>query len=163
MSLSVPPGAASARISARARSGLRRVVDDAERVDEVVLLAVEGRGQLLGVRLEEPDPVADAHHLCALRGDAERLAREVDGRELGAGTGEVDRVGADAAADLEHALAAPALELGEAGMCGSTRYFRASTSSKYSRDPTGFGECRMLQGRASQYRWTSSRDAGAEL
>ena len=48
-------------------------------------------------------------------------------------------------------------------MCGSTRYFRASTSSKYSFDPTGFGEWRMLQGRASQYCWTSAMDLSVEL
>ena len=36
------------------------------------------------------------------------------------------------------------------GMCGSTKYLRASTSSKYSRVPTGLGECRMLHGRWSQ-------------
>ena len=32
-----------------------------------------------------------------------------------AGAGEVDRVGAEAASDLEHALPGPALELGKAG------------------------------------------------
>jgi len=31
---------------------------------------------------------------------------------------------------------------------------RASTSSKYSLEPRGFGEWRMLHGRASQYSWT---------
>ena len=51
----------------------------------------------------------------------------------------------------------------KAGMCGSTRYLRASTSSKYSFDPTGFVEWRMLQGRASQYRWTSAIDLSVEL
>src|SRR5262245_32197624 len=40
------------------------------------------------------------------------------------------------------------------GMWGSTKYLRASTSSKYSRSPTGLGECRMLQGRSFQYCWT---------
>src|ERR1700741_4021109 len=42
-----------------------------------------------------------------------------------------------------------------AGICGSTKYLRASTSSKYSRVPTGLRECRTLQGRRSQYRFTS--------
>src|SRR5712691_1121807 len=41
------------------------------------------------------------------------------------------------------------------GMCGSTKYFRASTSSKYSRVPTSLGECRMLHGLASQKARTS--------
>jgi hypothetical protein len=40
---------------------------------------------------------------------------------------------------------------------------RTSTSSKYSREPTGFCECRMLQGRASQYRRTSVIDLFGEL
>ena len=91
----------------------RGVVYDSEGVDEVELLSVEHRGQLLGVRREESDPVADLHDLGALLGDPERLGREVDRRQLGACTGEVDRVGADAAADLEHTLAAPALEVRE--------------------------------------------------
>ena len=47
-------------------------------------------------------------------------------------------------------------------MCGSTKYFRASTSSKYSFEPTGFCECRMLHGRASQYRRTSAIDFSVE-
>ncbi len=38
----------------------------------------------------------------------------------------------------------------KAGMCGSTKYFRASTSSKNSREPTGLVEWRMLQGRRFQ-------------
>ena len=36
------------------------------------------------------------------------------------------------------------------GMWGSTKYFRCSTSSKYSRVPTSRGEWRMLQGRSFQ-------------
>ena len=36
------------------------------------------------------------------------------------------------------------------GMCGSTKYLRASTSSKYSLDPTGLFEWRTLQGRRFQ-------------
>src|SRR6059036_54013 len=42
------------------------------------------------------------------------------------------------------------------GMCGSTKYLRASTSSKYSLVPTGLGECRRLHGRRSQYCLTLS-------
>src|SRR4051812_35302296 len=41
-------------------------------------------------------------------------------------------------------------------MCGSTRYLRASTWSKYARVPTGSGECRRLQGRRFQYSRTLS-------
>ena len=35
-------------------------------------------------------------------------------------------------------------------------YLRASTSSKYSRVPTGLGECLILQGRAFQYSRTAA-------
>src|SRR5271157_529 len=50
-------------------------------------------------------------------------------------------------------------------MCGSPKYLRASTSSKYSRVPAGLGECRTLHGRAFQYSLTlamgvSSKEAG---
>src|SRR5256886_10218690 len=43
-----------------------------------------------------------------------------------------------------------------AGMCGSTKYLRSSTSSKYSRVPTGLVEWRMLHGRRFQYARTWS-------
>src|SRR3954452_7983890 len=46
----------------------------------------------------------------------------------------------------------------KAGMWGSTKYFRASTSSKYSLVPTGILECRMLQGLRSQYAFTVSME-----
>ena len=95
---------------------------------------------------------------------SKRLARKIDRRQLRAGAGEVDRVGADPAAHLEDPLARSSGRTRRTpGMCGSTRYFRASTSSKYSFEPTGFGEWRMLQGRASQYCWTSATDFSLEL
>jgi hypothetical protein len=40
---------------------------------------------------------------------------EIDGGDLSAATGEIDGIGADAAADFEHFLAAPTIELGESG------------------------------------------------
>src|SRR5438270_302733 len=43
-----------------------------------------------------------------------------------------------------------------AGMCGSTKYLRSSTSSKYSRVPTGLVEWRMLHGRRFQHARTWS-------
>src|SRR5215211_2203924 len=88
-------------------------MDDAERVDEVVRLIVESGRQLLRVRLDEADAVRNAHHFRALGGDGQRLAGELDGSELGARPGEVDRVGPDAATHLENALVLPAIELGE--------------------------------------------------
>src|SRR5271170_434066 len=41
------------------------------------------------------------------------------------------------------------------GICGSTKYFRCSTSSKYSFVPTSLVEWRILQGRSSQYFFTA--------
>src|SRR5271169_6236876 len=40
------------------------------------------------------------------------------------------------------------------GMWDSTKYLRASTSSKYSREPTGCAEWRILHGREFQYSLT---------
>src|SRR5260370_8583107 len=51
----------------------------------------------------------------ALPAELEAFHREVHHRDVGAGPGEVDRVRTDPAADLEHLLAAPALEFGELG------------------------------------------------
>ena len=93
--------------------GPGRVVDHAERVDQVVLPAGNRRRQLLGVRLHELDPVLDPHHARALPRDAQRLAGQVDRRQLGARPGEVDRVGADPATDLEYPLSVPPLKLRE--------------------------------------------------
>src|SRR5947199_5932212 len=47
------------------------------------------------------------------------------------------------------------------GMCGSTKYLRRSTSSKYSRVPTSRGEWRMLQGRRFQKSRTAPIDTPA--
>src|SRR5258705_8497175 len=46
---------------------------------------------------------------------------------------------------------------------GWTKYFRRSTSSKYSRVPTSFGECRMLHGRLFQKSRTRSIGTSAKL
>jgi hypothetical protein len=92
---------------------MRSVVDDPERVDEVVRLVAERRPELLRVRLDELDAVGHAHHLSALRRERERLAREVDRSQLRAGAREVNRVGADTAAHLEDALSVPAVEVRE--------------------------------------------------
>ncbi len=77
---------------------------------------------------------------------------------MGTGPSEVDRVGADPAADLEHPLAPPALELGEAGNVRLDEVLPRLDLVEVLAEPTGFGEWRMLQGRASQYCWTSSTD-----
>lgn len=92
----------------------------------------------------------DAHDARALLRDPQRFAGDIDGRELRSRASEIERVGADPASDLQNPLPCQRSNCAKPGMCGSTRYLRASTSSRHSRKPTGFSEWRMLQGRASQ-------------
>ena len=98
--------------------GPRSVVHDAEGVHEVVGLVGKRRRELFGIRLDEPDPLVQSKHTRAFTSEAQRLAGKVDGRHACACTSEADRVRADAASHLEHALAAPALELRK---CGNVR------------------------------------------
>ena len=85
-----------------------RVMNDAERVHEVVRLTGKRRRELFRIRMNEADAVAYAETPGAFTGDVERLRREVDGRDCGTGTGEVHRVGTDAASHFEDALPSPA-------------------------------------------------------
>src|SRR5207245_4767600 len=90
---------------------MRRVMDDSERVHEVVLLDRHDLVQLFGVA--EAEVRLEPEDLEALLAQLEALLGKVDHRDVRAGPSEVDGVGADAAADLEHFLAAPELELSE--------------------------------------------------
>ena len=132
---------------------MRRVVHDTERVDEVVrLLAASADVSFSALawtkRIRSATPITSARS-CAMRSDSPDRSTAVSS--------------APARAKLIESVPMPQptsrtrfplqrSNSAKAGMCGSTRYLRASTSSKYSFDPTGLGECRMLQGRASQYR-----------
>ena len=72
-------------------------------------------GMLLGIGLAKGDPVLKAKYLGTLAGYGERLLGEIHGRHLRPVAREVDGVRADSAADLQHPLAVPAREVGEAG------------------------------------------------
>ena len=86
-------------------------MDDPKRIDEVVVLDRHHLAELLRVaqvevRLQPVDVEARLAELQALIG-------KVDDRDVRAGAREVDRIRADAAADLQHLLAAPAYEVRE--------------------------------------------------
>src|SRR5581483_663830 len=98
--------------------GVRRVMDDAERVHEVVLLDWDERRQLLRVPVVKRDPVGKTEYFGALLRDAHRLVGQLGDRHLGAVPREIDGVGADPASDLEHAPVAPTWKFGEAGNVG---------------------------------------------
>lgn len=72
---------------------------------------------------------------------------------------EIHRVGSDSTANFKDALGRQRSNWAKVGMCGSTKYFRPSISSKCSFDPIVFAECRMLQGR----RFQKSRTAAIAL
>jgi hypothetical protein len=95
--------------------GVRRVVDDAEGVDEVVRLDRNKARELFGVAGIEADVVLKAEQGGASAGELHGFFGQIDGRDVSAAAGEVDGVGADATADFENFFAAPAIELGESG------------------------------------------------
>ncbi len=95
--------------------GVRGVMDYAEGVDQVVRLDGDEGGKLFGIAGAEADAVLQAEDFGALASEGHRFIGEVDGGDLGAVAGEVDRVGADAAANFQDFLAAPVLEVGEGG------------------------------------------------
>src|ERR1019366_10377456 len=84
--------------------GIGRMVNHAERVDQVVRLHGDGFAEPFGVRLDEPYAVFQPEDFGALAGEFERLFRQIDGRDPRPGAREVDGVGADAAPDFQHLL-----------------------------------------------------------
>ncbi len=94
------------------------VVNDTEGVHEIVGRWADELRQPLGIRLDELDAVRDAEQLRALPRKLERTARQIHGGHRGASAREVDRVGAESAANFQHAFAGPPLMLGKAGNVG---------------------------------------------
>ena len=92
---------------------MRRVVNHAEGVHQVVMLHRDRLAQLLRVGLEEADAVFEAEDLGPLARHFQRFLGQVHRGDLGAGAREVDGIGADAAADFQHLLALPPLKIGE--------------------------------------------------
>src|SRR5262249_28550058 len=93
----------------------RRMMNDAEGKHEIEGVWREEGRKRFGVPYQNGDTVAESIHLKALARDLCGRVREFDRCDQGSGTREVDRVGADTATDLEHALAGPPRELGKAG------------------------------------------------
>ena len=92
---------------------MRSVVDDAERVDQVVRLDGDERRELFGVAGAKLDAIRQPEHFGALAGEGHGFIGEVDGGDLRAVAGEIDGVRANAAADLQNFFAAPAFEIRE--------------------------------------------------
>ena len=93
---------------------MRGVMNDAEGVNQVVGFDGHKGGQLLGAAGVETHLILETVNLHALARQFQRLRRQIHRRDRRSVPREVDGVGADAAADFEDFLAAPALEVGEA-------------------------------------------------
>src|SRR5262245_32389359 len=89
------------------------MMNHAERVDEIVWLDRYGGGELLRIGVHESDAVGEPGDPGAFARDVQRPFRQIDRGGGRAVPREVDGVRADAATDFEHALAAPAREVGE--------------------------------------------------
>lgn len=97
------------------RAGVGGMVNDAERVDEIVRLDGKKAAELLGVARAEADAIFEAENGGAPASQLHGFLREIDGRDLSARASEVYGVRADSAADFENFFATPTLELGESG------------------------------------------------
>jgi hypothetical protein len=104
----------------------------------------------------EANAILQAKYFRPMSSDIERLLGQVHGGNGSAMASEIHCVSADSASYFEDFLSTPLLELGESGDVRLDGDFLASTSSKYSRDPTGLGECLMLQGQRFQNSRTRS-------
>ena len=159
-----PLDATSARISASARSGCgvwwTTPNEYARSYDSPARTVVSSSAFAWTKRIRS----ATLHHLRPLRRDAERFARQLDGRDIGPGTSEIDRCRSRChIPPRARACPASARTRRRPGCAAPQGTCAHSTSSKYSREPTGFGEWRTLQGRASQYRRTSAMDLFVEF
>jgi hypothetical protein len=90
-----------------------RVMDYAEGIDQIKALPQNHRRQVLGVGGVECPVEAEDVEPSAGQGEAD--LGEFNGCVIGAGPGEIDRIGADAATDLQHPFTGPALEPGKPG------------------------------------------------
>src|SRR5688572_4242409 len=93
---------------------MRRMVNHAKRVDQVVLGRRDELAEPLGVRLDEGDAILEPEYLGPPSRQIERGVGQIDSSDVSPCTREVHRVGAETAANFQHPLAAPALELRKA-------------------------------------------------
>src|SRR5207249_4104727 len=90
-----------------------RMVNHAERINQVKRFDRYNPIELLRIGRVELDPVSESKDRRSLPGDLERFLRQVDGCYVGAMAGEIHGIGADAATDFKDPLAAPAREIGK--------------------------------------------------
>ena len=95
------------------RAGMRRVVNDAKVIDQVVGFHRNAAAELLRVACTKTDAIFEAEDNGALRRQIHGLVGKVHSRDLRAGAGEVDGVRAYAAADFQDFFAAPAVKVCE--------------------------------------------------
>jgi hypothetical protein len=105
---------------------------------------------------QKPHAIGDSVQFHPLARDFDRTRRQVHRSHLRPGARKARRVRADAAPNLEHALAAPALEVGKArnvrlNQIAPRVHFVEIFARSHRR-----GECRMLQGRRFQNSSTCS-------
>src|SRR5690242_12169007 len=92
---------------------MRAVMNDTERIHEIVRLDRNERGQPFGVHSAKVDAVSKPKHICAPARQFDGSFRKIDSRDAGPCARETDSVGADPAADLENAFAFPSREIGK--------------------------------------------------
>src|SRR5262245_13683220 len=92
---------------------MRRMMNDPERVHEVVQLGFHELRQALCIGGHKPDAILEAENPGALPRQLKRLVGEVDSGDECPSAREVDRIGPQATPDFEHAAILPARELSE--------------------------------------------------
>src|SRR5947207_7240095 len=90
---------------------IRAVMNDSEGIDEVVALDWHEPAQLLSVTMMEAG--GQPEDLEALPAKLQARLGQFDDGQVGSRTGEIDRIGADPAADLQNLLTSPTVELSE--------------------------------------------------
>ena len=95
------------------RGGMRRVMNHAKAINQVVRFHRDEAAEILGIACAKTDAIFQAENRGALPRQLHGLVGKVHGGNLRAGAGEIDGVRADAAADFQDFLAVPAVEVGE--------------------------------------------------
>src|SRR5712692_2987409 len=102
---------------------MRRMMDDTEGKDEIVSLVGERLEEILGVGMDEADPILQTKDGCSPPGNLQRMVGKINGCNQGPMACKIDGVGADPAANLQNLLVPPAFELNERQDMGSDEVF----------------------------------------
>src|SRR6266581_41070 len=84
--------------------GMRRVVDDSKRINQVIGFGGQYAGKRLTASVQKLDAVSQTIDLGAFAGHLERLLGKVHCGYPGSVASKIDRVRADAAANFQHTL-----------------------------------------------------------